>query len=265
MPAGVKTPLSLSTHGKIFKWQDISAFGKILDGAIRAIDSAAWRAIYFRHVEAGRFRVKSGNSPRRRKRKLLSFNPGIDAGCHEGDDMRLPGKMLVTAAFFSVLWSGPAESTIQKSDRCAAEAKAVETARAAFAAATQATLALYDQIDIKEQLIAAQEAVLKLKAAAEQQAKNEWQGAIDRYMACASKPRNNVCEAEKKAMDDATDRLNVRLAERRKVEGELKESRDALADLQKALDKARDAWALALAALQKARAALAACQRQIFG
>ncbi len=169
--------------------------------------------------------------------------------------------ILFLAVFFGVLWSGPAESPIQKGDRCAAEAKAVEDARKAFAAATKASLNLFDRVDIEKELIAALETVLKPAEAAEQQAKNEWQGAVDRYMACVSRPRNNVCAAEKRAMDNATDRLNARLKVRLKYEGELKEARDKLAELQKDLDKARDKWAEALKDLDKAKAALAKCLR----
>jgi hypothetical protein len=33
-----KSMFPLSTQGKIFKWQAISAFGKILDGSIRGIE-----------------------------------------------------------------------------------------------------------------------------------------------------------------------------------------------------------------------------------
>jgi hypothetical protein len=34
---GIEAPLSLSTDGKIFKWQDNRPFGKIIHGAIRAL------------------------------------------------------------------------------------------------------------------------------------------------------------------------------------------------------------------------------------
>ncbi len=34
----MKISSSLSIQGKILKWQDISSFGKILDGAIRGVE-----------------------------------------------------------------------------------------------------------------------------------------------------------------------------------------------------------------------------------
>jgi hypothetical protein len=175
--------------------------------------------------------------------------------------MRPPSAVLVAAAIFGVLLSGTAESTVQQASRCAALEKAVEAARAEFQAKTRAVFALEDKITIQEELIRAQEAVLKLSAAAEQQAKNQWQAAIDRLNACFSKPRNNACEAETRAMQDATDRLNARRKVRLNDEGRVKASREALADLQKACADARDAWYEALKALQKAQAALAGCKR----
>jgi hypothetical protein len=176
--------------------------------------------------------------------------------------MRLPpGNVFVMTAVVGVLGSWPTASTVQQGGPCAAEAQAVETARAAFQAATKAVFALEDKIAIQEELIRAQEAVLNLSTAAERQAYNQWQTAVDRFNACAAKPRNNVCEAERKAMEAATDALNAKLKVRRKDEAELKASRDALADLQKACDEARDVWYDALKALQKAQAAMSGCRR----
>ncbi len=37
----------LSSQGKIFRWQDISPFGKILDGAIRVLDRRSGRLIEY--------------------------------------------------------------------------------------------------------------------------------------------------------------------------------------------------------------------------
>ncbi len=41
----MKISSSLSIQGKILKWQDISSFGKILDGAIRAFAPFRGRVI----------------------------------------------------------------------------------------------------------------------------------------------------------------------------------------------------------------------------
>jgi hypothetical protein len=175
--------------------------------------------------------------------------------------MRLSGTVLVTTAFLGLLVSGRAESTIQPGGRCADLDKAVETARAAFQAKTKSVFTLEDQISIQEELIRAQEAVLKLSAAAELKAKNEWHTAIDRLNACFSRPRNNGCAAEIQAVQDATDRLNAKVKARMNDEGKLKASRDGLADLQKACDAARNEWYAALKALQKAQAAASGCRR----
>jgi hypothetical protein len=169
--------------------------------------------------------------------------------------------MIVALVCCGALGTGLAASGPQAAERCAAEFKAVEAARAAFQAATQATLALEDKVAIQEELVAAQVGVLTLAAAEEQKAKNEWQAAIDRYMACSSRPRNNACVAEKQAMDRATDNLNAKAAPRRTAEAELATSFGRLADLRKALDESRDKWAIALKALQKAQAAAAGCRR----
>lgn len=96
------------------------------------------------------------------------------------------------------------------------------------------------EINLQKEMIEVEKRVLDLSAAAEQQAKNQWQGAVNRQIACFSKPRDNVCAAESKAVEDATDRLNAKLKVRKKDEAKLNASRDALAKLQKACDDAGD-------------------------
>jgi hypothetical protein len=175
--------------------------------------------------------------------------------------MRFSGMTLVTAALCGVVWSGPAASDPGQAISCAAAEKGVDGARSDFAAQTGGTLSLFDKAAVQEELTSTQEAILKRLSATEQQAKSDWQAAIGRYTACASRAGNPACTAEKKGMDDATDRLNAALADRRKIDAELAASREALANLRKQLEEARDKWAAALKALEKARAALAGCRR----
>ncbi len=172
--------------------------------------------------------------------------------------MRQPTIVLAAMTCLGVLW--PVSTPVSAQKRCDDEQAAVNAAQADVDQASQAERRLQEQAALEEERKAAATRAIEENRPAEESAKNAWDGAVARYNACLSRPRNNECSAEKAAVEAATDKLNAAVASRKKFENAIKDTTEALAKLQEQLTAAREASAAARDKLDKAREKLNRCR-----
>jgi chromosome segregation ATPase len=172
--------------------------------------------------------------------------------------MRQPTIVLAAITCLGVLC--PVSTPVSAQNRCADEQAAVDAAQAALDKAREAEGPLQEQAALEEERKTAATRAIEEGRPAEQRAKNAWDGAVHRYNACLSRPRNNECPAEKAAVEAATDKLNAEVASRMKLENAIKVATEALEKLQEQLMAAKATSAAARDQLDKAREKLNRCR-----
>jgi hypothetical protein len=172
--------------------------------------------------------------------------------------MRQPAIVLAVIFCLGVLW--PASTDLSAQKTCDGEQAEVDAALAALDKAKQDEASLKDKATIERELIAAANRAIEEARPAEERAKNAWQGSVNRYNACLSRPGNDGCSAEKAAVDAATDKLNAAVAQRKKFENTIDQANEALAKIQDQMKAAAETSTAAQDRLNKARKKLDMCR-----